>query len=544
MGITKRLGWMIAGLASTVIAFGGFSYAKLTAVEETAQHTKDSRVQQLRVAGAVELNITRASLQLRHAMLARTLAERDEALRDVAAKQVQVNELLRDYERRLFSDKGRAVFKTIPPLNDAFWAVGEKNVQLISQGQKDQAFEFLVKETIPARNALLNGLESAVEYQTEALTQDIQGIRDAVNLTLMLQLCALSAIVVLLSGFAWWLRKLLRKRIDEASAIAQRAANGDLTAQADDTGNDEFTPLLLSLQEMRRALTEVVSKVRMSAEGVSSASHEIAAGNQDLSVRTEQQATSIQQTVGTMEDLNTTVQRNAESANEAKQLAGRASGVAQEGGDVVKRVVTTMSDIASASAKITDIIAVIDSIAFQTNILALNAAVEAARAGEQGRGFAVVASEVRALAQRSAQAAKEIGALIQPSSAHVQLGSSLVTQAGNTMTHIVEAVQRVDQIMAEINDASTRQASGVQALSQALESIDHHPAKCRVGGRIFGQRRWAASACVRPCAGGGSVQGVRWAIGDASAAVRAVNQTPLASLSRLVALLTWPGPRC
>ena len=474
MGITKRLGWMIAGLTSTVIAFGGFSYAKLTAVEETAQHTKDSRVQQLRLAAAVELNITRTSLQLRHAMLARTPAEQQEALADVTAKRALITELLHDYERRLFTEKGRAGFKAIPQLNDAFWVVGEKNVQLIAQGQKDQAFDFLVNETIPARNNLLKGLENAVVYQTEALTQDIQSIRDAVSLTLMLQLFALSAIVVLLSGFAWWLRKVLHSRIGEASAIAQRAASGDLTEQHGlDAGRDEFTPLLLSLQEMRSSLTEVVSKVRLSADGVSMASQEIAAGNQDLSMRTEQQATSIQQTVGTMEDLNTTVQRNAESATEAKQLAGKASGVAQEGGDVVKRVVTTMSDIASASAKITDIIAVIDSIAFQTNILALNAAVEAARAGEQGRGFAVVASEVRALAQRSAQAAKEIGALIQASSAHVQLGSSLVTQAGNTMTHIVEAVQRVDQIMAEINDASTRQASGVQALSQALESIDH-----------------------------------------------------------------------
>ena len=473
MGITKRLGWMIAGLASTVIAFGGFSYAKLTAVEETAQHTKDSRVQQLRLAAAVELNITRTSLQLRHAMLARTPAEQQEALADVTAKRALITELLHDYERRLFTEKGRAGFKAIPQLNDAFWVVGEKNVQLIAQGQKDQAFDFLVNETIPARNNLLKGLENAVVYQTEALTQDIQSIRDAVGLTLMLQLFALSAIVVLLSGFAWWLRKVLHSRIGEASAIAQRAASGDLTEHGLDAGRDEFTPLLLSLQEMRSSLTEVVSKVRLSADGVSMASQEIAAGNQDLSMRTEQQATSIQQTVGTMEDLNTTVQRNAESATEAKQLAGKASGVAQEGGDVVKRVVTTMSDIASASAKITDIIAVIDSIAFQTNILALNAAVEAARAGEQGRGFAVVASEVRALAQRSAQAAKEIGALIQASSAHVQLGSSLVTQAGNTMTHIVEAVQRVDQIMAEINDASTRQASGVQALSQALESIDH-----------------------------------------------------------------------
>jgi methyl-accepting chemotaxis protein len=473
MGITKRLGWMIAGLAGTVIAFGAFSYAKLTAVEETAQRTKDSRVQQLRAAGAVELNITRASLQLRHAMLARTPAEQQEALKDVAAKRALVNELLQDYERRLFTETGQAVFKAIPQLNDAFWAVGEKNVQLITQGQKEQAFDFLVKETIPARNALLNGLKSAVDYQADALTQDIQSMRDDINLTLMLQLCALSAIVVLLSGFAWWLRQVLRQRIDASSAIARRVANGDLTAHASESGNDEFTPLLRSLEAMGLSLTEVVSKVRMAAEGVSTASHEIAAGNQDLSTRTEQQATSIQQTVGTMEDINTTVQRNAESANEAKQLAGRASGVAQEGGDVVKRVVTTMSDIASASAKITDIIAVIDSIAFQTNILALNAAVEAARAGEQGRGFAVVASEVRALAQRSAQAAKEIGSLIQASSAHVQLGSSLVTQAGNTMTHIVDAVQRVDQIMTEINNASARQASGVKALSQALESIDH-----------------------------------------------------------------------
>ena len=472
MSIIKRLGIIIAVLSTAVIAVGAFSYAELHSVQETAIKTKDSRVVQLREAAAVELNVTRVSLQLRHAMLARTPAEAAVAYKDIQDKRELIASTLKDYESLIISAKGREIFDKIPPLVDAFWVKGEKNLALIQQGRKDDAFAFLVDETIPARNRLLQALEETVSYQTAALSEDIQDIGSTINLTLLLQLVSFAAILALLVAFALWLKSVLQRRLEQSEGIAKSVAAGDLTVQIADKSTDEFTPLLASLQQMQASLTQVVGNVRASAESVSNASTEIAAGNSDLSTRTEQQASSVQQTVSTMEELNATAAQNAENAEQAKALAARASQVALEGGDAMAKVVTTMHDIAQGSKKIAEIIALIDGIAFQTNILALNAAVEAARAGEQGRGFAVVASEVRALAQRSAQAAKEIGSLIHASSEHVERGSALVTHAGETINEAVESIQKVDSIMAEIRDAGSLQVRGLQGINAAVESID------------------------------------------------------------------------
>jgi len=223
---------------------------------------------------------------------------------------------------------------------------------------------------------------------------------------------------------------------------------------------------------MRDNLAHVVSGVRGNAQGVASASSEIASGNHDLSIRTEEQASALQQTAASMEELSSTVKQNADNARAANQLAMSASTVAGQGGDVVAEVVTTMKGINDSSKKIADIISVIDGIAFQTNILALNAAVEAARAGEQGRGFAVVAGEVRSLAQRSAEAAKEIKALITTSVERVEQGTQLVDKAGATMTEVVSAIQRVTDIMGEISAASSEQSTGVSQVGDAVTQMD------------------------------------------------------------------------
>ena len=275
--------------------------------------------------------------------------------------------------------------------------------------------------------------------------------------------------------FALYMIRLLLNQIggepEYAASIVKRIATGDLTVAVETKAGDQSS-LLFAMKHMSQSLTGIVGDVRGSTDSITTASQEIAAGNTDLSQRTEEQASSLEETASSMEELTSTVKQNADNARQANQLANSASDIAIKGGKVVGDVVHTMASISDSSKKIVDIISVIDSIAFQTNILALNAAVEAARAGEQGRGFAVVAGEVRNLAQRSAAAAKEIKALIDDSVSKVDVGSKQVDQAGETMNEIVHAVKRVTDIMAEIAAASNEQSAGIEQVNQAITQMD------------------------------------------------------------------------
>ena len=260
--------------------------------------------------------------------------------------------------------------------------------------------------------------------------------------------------------------------VSEAVTIARAVADGDLHLQVPVRGSNELGQLMQALDDMREHLAQVVSQVRQGSEGVATASAEIAQGNNDLSARTEQQASALEETAASMEELSSTVRQNADNAKQANQLALNASTVAVQGGEVVGQVVETMKGINESSRKISDIISVIDGIAFQTNILALNAAVEAARAGEQGRGFAVVASEVRSLAGRSAEAAKEIKALINTSVERVEHGSALVDKAGATMTEVVSSIRRATDLMGVISAANSEQSLGVSQVGEAVTQMD------------------------------------------------------------------------
>ncbi|WP_370678888.1 methyl-accepting chemotaxis protein [Comamonas sp. GB3 AK4-5] len=282
----------------------------------------------------------------------------------------------------------------------------------------------------------------------------------------------LAASVALALLCAWLVTRAITRPAAQAVDVARRIAEGDLSQTVPAGGKDEMGALLQALGQMRSSLGEVVQHVRHNAESVATASEEIAMGNADLSSRTEEQASALQQTSAAMIQLGGTVRQNAESARQANQLAVNASTVAAHGGEVVGEVVATMRGINDSSHKIADIIGVIDGIAFQTNILALNAAVEAARAGEQGRGFAVVAGEVRTLAQRSAEAAKQIKQLIEASVHQVEQGSRQVDQAGTTMAEVVGAIRRVTDLVGEITAASTEQSEGVSQVAHAITQMD------------------------------------------------------------------------
>ena len=273
-------------------------------------------------------------------------------------------------------------------------------------------------------------------------------------------------------GLAVLIARSIAKPLQKAVELAQAVAGGRLDMHIEAKGQDEVAALTLALGEMNDSLRNIVGRVRQGTDSIATASSQIASGNHDLSARTEEQASSLEETAASMEELTATVKQNASNAQQANQLAAAASQVAQRGGATVSQVVDTMDAIHASSRKIVDIIAVIDAIAFQTNILALNAAVEAARAGEQGRGFAVVAGEVRTLAQRSATAAKEIKQLIDDSVDKVAAGSQQVAQAGKTMEEIVGSVRRVTDIMAEISAASHEQTSGIEQINTAVSQMD------------------------------------------------------------------------
>jgi methyl-accepting chemotaxis protein len=339
------------------------------------------------------------------------------------------------------------------------------------EGQVGEDSERLVKDS----RAVERVLEELVAYSDRLAKSGMQEALDTyADSHVYLMSTALLGVAISIAlglGIARVLGRQLGGEPKYAMQVVGCVAGGDLTVDVQ-TRSADSTSLLYSIKQMQEKLTDALNKVKASSNRVAKASSQIAAGNQDLSQRTEEQASSLEQTAASMEELTSTVKQNAENARQANQLARSASEVAVKGGSVVGQVVETMASINASSGKIVDIISLIDSIAFQTNILALNAAVEAARAGEHGRGFAVVASEVRNLAQRSAAAAKEIKTLISDSVGKVEAGTILVGQAGTTMREIVGSVRRVTDIMSEITAASQEQATGIEQINQAITNME------------------------------------------------------------------------
>ncbi|MGK5050866.1 methyl-accepting chemotaxis protein [Janthinobacterium sp. RB2P8] len=336
-----------------------------------------------------------------------------------------------------------------------------------------QAVDALVKGMDREPTRQIDAIVAGIGKQSRTLMaqmteQDVAAHRSAT----LAMLATVLVTLVVGSVTVWWLIRSITVPLGAAVGIAQQVAAGDLRAVVADSGGDEIGDLLRALKTMSGNLAAIVGRVREGTDAIATASIQIASGNMDLSSRTEEQASSLEETAASMIELTTTVRQNNDNADQARQLAGGASEVAQRGGEAVAQMVQTMGSINASSKRIVDIIGVIDGIAFQTNILALNAAVEAARAGEQGRGFAVVATEVRNLAHRSAEAAREIKQLIGESVRTVEEGSVLAGQAGQTMNDVVASVQRVNAIIGEIAVASGEQHDGIEQLSIAISQMD------------------------------------------------------------------------
>ncbi len=366
----------------------------------------------------------------------------------------------------------KALFAQLIEARKAFIEIRDAIVALKKEGKADEANQVLDQRFTPIGSTYLDKLEALQSLQRSKIDESGKRIAE-INDTSRTLLISLGIFSTLLSALlAWMITRHLTKPLAHAKLVAGSISGGDLTANIDVHSTDELGELLANLKHMQDSLVDVVSKVRQGSESVATASAQIAEGNNDLSVRTEQQASALQQTASSMEELSSTVRQNADSARTANQLAVSASEVAVKGGEVMGRVVQTMKGIHESSSRIADIIGVIDGIAFQTNILALNAAVEAARAGEQGRGFAVVASEVRSLAGRSAEAAKEIKTLIGTSVDRVEQGTALVDQAGATMNEVVNSIKRVTDIVGEISSASNEQSIGIGKIGQAVSEMD------------------------------------------------------------------------
>ncbi|MGK5078178.1 methyl-accepting chemotaxis protein [Janthinobacterium sp. HLX7-2] len=357
-------------------------------------------------------------------------------------------------------------------LNQEFMRLHVTMVSLSREMKKEEARALAVGQSAKAMTEMMEVLDKLVKINADggALSSASADATYAASRASLIGL--LVGIVVVGMLLALWVARSVSRPLIEAVGVARRVAAGDLTAHIVVHSQDETGQLMLALKDMNASLQSLVGQVRSGTDTIATASSQIAAGNQDLSSRTEQQASSLEETASSMEELTSTVKQNADNARQANTMALTSSSIAVEGGKVVSEVVDTMASINASSRKIVDIIAVIDGIAFQTNILALNAAVEAARAGEQGRGFAVVATEVRNLAQRSAAAAKDIKVLIGDSVEKVEAGSKLVGQAGRTMDDIVASITRVTDIMSEITAASNEQSAGIEQVNQAIAQMD------------------------------------------------------------------------
>lgn len=471
MASKLALGFGLTGLILVLIST--LSIVRFKSLGETVNLVIHDRYAKVEMVFLIHEHQNLQARYLRNAILSAKNPEQMESWLTKVEQEAAGNaELIEKLTPLILSPKGLELFGQLKSFREPYALSRAELVKTLRSGKVDDATDYLLNQFQKPQLDYFHAAEALIKYQEDLMRTDSAqmeaDIANAVALTAGLTLVALG-IALLISVF---ITRSITAPVSQAVEIATSVSQGNLSTSIEVHGTDETGQLLTALKNMQTELVRLVRHVRQSSNTVANASAEIAQGNQDLSARTSSQASTLEETAATMEELSSQVKNNADNARQANQMAASASSVAARGGEVVGRVVDTMKEINESSRKIADIIGVIDSIAFQTNILALNAAVEAARAGEQGRGFAVVASEVRSLAGRSAAAAKEIKTLINTSVERVEHGAALVDDAGTTMTEVVSSIRRVSDLVGEISSASDEQAAGAAQIGEAVTEMD------------------------------------------------------------------------
>jgi len=472
LGLARKLTGAIALLLAAMLAIGGFTLYRAQAIERQASEAIEQAQTLIRKSvkwqGMTETAVARSMA----AAVSKDPAVGELFKEAMATDTPRVVKLREEITKEAQTPEDQTQLKQIVGFGGSLLAASKKARELGAAGDSAGAAKVVQEEYGPAVRSYLGAIERFVQMQADKASKAEQAAVAA--RTGLLWMGAIGALLIVAAGMliAWALVRSIVTPLAQAVKLAEAVAAGDLRTHISAAGTNETGQLLAALKRMNDGLVDIVAQVREGSDSIATGSAEIARGNADLSQRTEEQASNLQHTAASMEQLTATVKQNADTARAATQLAASASAVAAQGGTAVNEVVATMEQISAASRKISDIIGTIDGIAFQTNILALNAAVEAARAGEQGRGFAVVAGEVRTLAQRSAQAAREIKTLIGDSVDKVEIGSTLAGNAGRTMGEIVSQVKRVSDLIAEISAASAEQSQGIAQVGDAVTQLD------------------------------------------------------------------------
>jgi len=472
LNIGPRLALAFAAVVALAVLLVGIAVSRMAFMNDEAALIERELLPQLRAFSDFENDLNLAARELRNALIFEEPSTLAASLDTLAAARTRNAARLTQIAPGLRSERERTQFAALKADFDKLGGLQQACVAHLQQGRRDEARVLLGAQLRPVQLALMQTLDELSGAQVDLVheaVQQVDEVHDRASWTLIVLAATMAGASALL---AWLITRSITRPIGRAVAVAEAVAAGDLGSRIEVGSNDEAGRLLGALRRMNDNLVRLVSDVRTSADSIATGSSQVATGSADLSQRTEEQAANVEQTAASMEQLSATVKNNADTARTAVQLAHTASSVATQGGQVVGQVVATMEEISGASRRIVDIIGVIDGIAFQTNILALNAAVEAARAGEQGRGFAVVAGEVRVLAQRSAEAAREIKSLINASVEKVSSGSEQVAAAGRTMDEIVGQVRRVSDLIAEISAAGSEQMQGIGQVGDAVAQMD------------------------------------------------------------------------